>query len=87
MSSVSLDKVMEEVRALTPDEQRQVREMIDELLKGSAASLEDLLDRDMLEAGLIRRIPLRSADSNYPEFKPIKVQGKPVSETIIEERR
>ncbi|HXG64540.1 MAG TPA: hypothetical protein VNO70_05495 [Blastocatellia bacterium] len=79
---------MEEVRALPPDEQRQVKDLLDALLQEPASpSPEDLLNQQLLQAGLLKRIPPRTVDPNRPPFKPIKVQGKPVSETIIEERR
>ena len=89
MSSANLQQVLEEIRALTPDEQRQVRKLIDELLENSVPSpTEDLLEQRLLEAGVISEIPARvKAIIHGRDFKPIEVQGKPVSETIIEERR
>ena len=92
MSSKSLEEVIEEVKALSPDEQLRVKELIDSLLAGPAESNpllpEDLLERKLLEDGLISQIPTRNYDpKTYREFEPIEVKGKPVSETIIEERR
>ena len=89
MSSTNLEQVLEEVRTLTPDEQRQVRKLIDELLENSIPlSPEDLLEQRLLEAGIISEIPARVTDpAHHRDFKPIEVRGKPVSETIIEERR
>lgn len=40
MSRANLEKVIEEVKALTPDEWRQVRELIDSLLTTPAATPE-----------------------------------------------
>ncbi len=92
MSSLSLDRVIEEVRALSEDDQRKVKELIDSLLEQPAApetlSPEQLLERRLLERGVISEIPKRNFDPDtYKEFEPIEVKGKPVSETIIEERR
>lgn len=93
MSSTSLETVIEELKALTPAEQKKVRELIDSLLEASAEtsstlSPEDLLDQRLLEAGVISEIPRRITDfTPYQNRKPIEVKGKPVSETIIEERR
>jgi hypothetical protein len=94
MSSTSLEKVIEEVKALTPGERRQVRELIDSLPENPAEtqeellSPEDLLERRLLDRGVISEIPKRNFDPDtYKEFEPIEVKGKPVSETIIEERR
>ena len=92
MSSTNLEKVIEEVKALTQEEQLQVRELIDSLLQNPVEtqerlSPEDLLERRLLERGVISDIPKRNFDPDtYKEFEPIEVKGKPVSETIIEER-
>lgn len=92
MSSTSLEKVIEQVKALTQEEQREVRELIDSLLQKTAESQEvlspeDMLERRLLEDGLISELPTRDFDPDtYEEFEPIEVKGKPVSETIIEER-
>jgi hypothetical protein len=89
MSNANLERVLEEVKALTPDEQRQVKNLIDSLLNDSSSiSPEDLLEQRLLEAGVISEIPKRIADSSFDDdFEPIEVKGKPMSETIIEERR
>jgi len=92
MARTSLEKVIEEVKALTLEEQRKVKELIDSLLgsPGEAKktlSLEDLLEQRLLEDGVISKLPTRDFDpETYKEFEPIEVSGKPVSETIIEER-
>lgn len=93
MSSTSLDKLIEELKTLTPDEQKKVRDLIDSLLEASAEtsatlSPEDLLDQRLFEAGVISEIPPRITDfTPYKDRKPIEVKGKPISDTIIEERR
>ncbi len=93
MSSTSLETVIQELKALTPAEQKKVRELIDSMLELSAEtsatlSPEDVLDQRLLEAGVISEIPQRITDfTPYQNRKPIEVKGKPVSETIIEERR
>lgn len=93
MSSATLEHIIEEVRALTAQEQRKVRDLIESLLQSSAKaqetlSPEDLLEQKLLEDGLISEIPKRDYDPmTYREFEPIEVKGKPVSQTIIEERR
>jgi hypothetical protein len=92
MSNKGLDRVIEEVKALTQEEQRQVRELIDSLLESPAENHEhlspvNLLERRLLERGVISEIPKRNFDPDtYKEFEPIEVRGKPGSETIIEER-
>ncbi len=89
MSSANLEKVLEEIKALPPDEQRRVKELVDSLLESSPAlAPEDQLDQMLLEAGLISRIPPPITDfTPYENRKPVEVKGKPLSEIIIEERR
>jgi len=89
MANVTLDKVWEEVKALSPDEQRQLREQLDGLLGSPPAqSAEEELQRRLLEAGLLSEIKPRGMDAeSYRRYTPVEVKGKPVSETIIEERR
>ena len=92
MSSTSLEKLMAEVKAVTPEEQLQVRALIDSLLERSAEtpvmlSTEDLLDQRLFEAGVISQIPPRITDlTPYRNRKPVEVKGKPFSERIIEDR-
>ncbi len=45
------------------------------------------LNRQLLEAGLLSQIPPRPDPATYQEFSPIVIQGEPLSETIIRERR
>jgi putative addiction module CopG family antidote len=51
------------------------------------APTPDELNRQLLEAGLLTRVPTRPDPETYREFSPIVVEGEPVSETIIRERR
>jgi len=92
MSSANLERVIEEVKALLPDELRKVKELIDSLLQESGAasgvSVEDQIDQLLLEAGVISEIPKHAPKPDHlKDFEPIEVKGKPISETIIEERR
>ncbi len=89
MTTANLDRVFEEVKALTPGEQKQLREMLDSLLASAAPQItEEEFEQRLLEKGIISRIPPRIRDADfYANRKPIEVEGKPVSEIIIEERR
>jgi hypothetical protein len=89
MTTSNLDRLIEEVKTLTPHEQRSLRDMVDELLvKGAPMMTEEEFEQDLLKKGVISRIPPRIRDANfYANRKPVEVEGKPVSEIIIEERR
>lgn len=70
------------------EETEALREPVDELLTDQEEIAEDELEQMLLKAGLLSKIPPPITDfTNYRKRRPIKVKGKPVSETIIEERR
>lgn len=89
MTTSNLDQVIEEVKALTPDEQRKLRELLDSLLAPPAPSMtEEEFEQHLLAKGIISEIPPRIIDPIFEQNrKPIEIEGKPVSEIIIEERR
>lgn len=79
------------LEGLSVDELRRLRSAVDERLawdEMSEQEKEDAFERMLLQKGVISRIPDRSAST--PEDQrpaPIVVEGEPVSETIIRERR
>ena len=90
----TLDKVFEEVRALKPEELQRVRELVDSLLSEPAKpqvaddALEDAFERELMAEGVIGEVkPLPEEDPEFYAYRPATVQGKPLSETIVEERR
>jgi hypothetical protein len=86
--SNDVKRVLNEIKELTIAELAQVREKVDELLADQTEGAELSLQQSLLEAGLLSEIktPSRDVDS-FRAYQPVKVKGKPVSETIIEERR
>ena len=86
----TVEKVLEEVRTLTPGEQRQVHSLLNSLLEnhGHSQTTEYGFLQMLLQKGIITNIPNPADDADEDdEFEPIEVQGKPLSETVIEERR
>ncbi len=81
---MSVNEVLDAVRALSPEERAQVRKLIDSL-QSVPASPEERLQRRLQAAGLLSEIksPVQSVSVRRP---PIVVRGEPVSETIIAER-
>jgi Arc/MetJ-type ribon-helix-helix transcriptional regulator len=47
----------------------------------------DEINQRLLEAGLLGHIPARPDPATYREFAPVVIEGEPISETIIRERR
>ena len=86
MAKATLDQIVEEIKTLAPDEWRQLREMLDAMMV--PAEEEDkrkALHQALRAAGLITQV--RQPRTTDTPHRRIEVQGKPVSETIIEERR
>ena len=89
---MSTQELLAEIKKLPPAEQQRLLEAIQEsggepMARRQPIS-EDELERVLLAKGIISSIPDRAAYTDEDEdFEPIEVEGKPLSETIIEERR
>ena len=80
-------KVVEEVQALTPAEQQQLRAWLDTLCT-PAPMTEEAFAYELCEAGLLSEVKPPMTDfTPYQHRQPIETTGKPLSEVIIEERR
>jgi hypothetical protein len=83
--TTAVQKILAEVKALSPAE----RQEIEAALREPGALRKPATDED-LAALLEREGVIAKRDrplSPLPAFEPISVKGKPLSETIIEERR
>ena len=48
---------------------------------------DDQLERDLLTDGILDQVPGSTDATAYRQWQPIPWDGKPASETILEERR
>jgi hypothetical protein len=90
-------EILGEIRKMTLNEAREIAEqLINYLREQEKAALtreraeekEDEFERYLLAKGVITRIPTRDeTDEEFDAFEPISVEGEPLSETIIRERR
>ena len=89
--SANVERVLAEIRALPPEEQRQVQERLTEILtQPQPAMTEEEFEQHLVEEGVLSAVRPRLTEEDIARFrsyKPIQVEGKPVSETLIEERR
>ena len=87
MAKATLDRIVEEIKTLAQDERRQLREMLDMMIVPvEEEDQRKALRQALRAAGLVTQVRQpRAAD--MPQRRRIAVQGRPVSETIIEERR
>ena len=91
MANASLNRLLDEVKRLTFDEWRELRNLMDEsATQPSLSTKEDQLTQILLERGIIRRVLQKPTEANiarYNAWKPVPIVGKTLSQTILEERR
>jgi len=80
---VRVNEVLEAVRAMSPEDRARVRALLDSLLNGSS-STDDAAQARLHEAGLFSEPRPLAARTRRT---PAAIKGKPLSETIVEERR
>ena len=87
---MSSQELLTEIQKLPPAEQQRLLEALkrDVKMKSERRPItEDEVEEILLAKGIISEIPPRVPDDEEETFEPIEVPGKPLSETIIEERR
>lgn len=84
-------EIISEVTRLPLAEQKQVLEKIGENIKQIEVSEEERLEQLVLERllakGIISEIAAPMTDDEDDEVEPIEIEGEPLSEMIIRERR
>jgi len=95
MENLTLERAVEVVRALRPEEQQQLRRLMDSWQTPQPAEptpdQQRQIAEHLLAKGLIVSLPARYREGYNPEeaadqHPPVVVQGKPVSETLLEDR-
>jgi len=86
--STNVERVLDQIRSMTAEERQQVRVALNSPDTDKPLMTEDDFEQHLLAKGVISSVPSRNLGSaEYSKRKPVEVKGKPVSETIIEERR
>ncbi len=83
----ALEKILEEIKSLTPAAQAKVRELLDSLEPPPPPVSREEYEKYLLAKGIITHIPSRQIPPERRDFKPVEIEGEPLSETIIRERR
>ena len=88
---MSAQEILAEIQKLSPEERQLLLKAlgleIGEHVEGKQLTSEEEVERILLAEGIITEIPVRAPDEEEGAYQPIEVQGKPLSETIVEERR
>jgi hypothetical protein len=83
----TVEKLYQEAMALPPDDLQRLIEMLSEAELARPEMTEEEFQMRLMSDGIISELPKPLAEREEEGFRPIQVQGKPLSETIIEERR
>ena len=89
MSTRRLAGVLEELKTLTPAEQRQLRDRLDALIGRPDTSIteEEFAHRLVAEGFMSAPEPCVTTADGESDWEPVPVTGEPVSQTIIDEGR
>lgn len=90
--SATLDKIKEEMLSLPPEELQEVRELADSLLSEppKPQMTEDEFARYLAAKGVVSLPETASraaAEAEFDDYEPVTVEGQPLSEMVIEDRR
>jgi len=89
MTSVKIENLMKQIQGLDPAQRAELRRQLDSMATEptDAAKLQEL-DRCLLQEGLLSRInPVDEAAAEPDTWEPVVITGRPISESLIEERR
>jgi hypothetical protein len=87
MAQTTLHEILDQLRTLEPDELRHLERAVRSHLGPQAESPKrETFHQALLASGLVKQIRSPGQDRDV-QRRLIEVQGRPVSETIIAERR
>jgi hypothetical protein len=87
MAQTPLEQVMDDVKALSAADQRQLRAWL-ETVVAPAPLTEEAFVHHLVAVGLLRDVKAPLTDlTPYQHRQPIETTGQPLSEVILEDRR
>jgi hypothetical protein len=87
---VTVEQIVNEVQTLSAEDLRKVRSVVDSILETKEAKpqmTEEEFEQYLYEKGIIGKPPPITDFSRYENYQRVTVEGEPISETIIRERR
>lgn len=79
-------EILNEIYKLPLNEQTDIRKTLLEKTENTNEVSKQELWQKLFDEGLITHIPVGITDEE-DDFEPIEIEGEPISETIIRERR
>lgn len=87
MASEAVERIAAEIRTLEPAERERLRAMLDSLSDAADEQRKrEAVRQSLRDAGLVTR-SRQPRTRDVPGRRLIAVEGKPVSETLVEDRR
>ena len=87
----TIEKITNEFQQLSVEDLRQVRQLLDSILEKKESKpmmSEEEFEKHLYDKGIIGKPPPPITDfSRYRNYRRGTVEGEPISETIIKERR
>jgi hypothetical protein len=89
MSQQEFNQLLTSLGALSPQQLEALRRELDNKLATATAKppTEEQFKRHLLNSGLMTSLPTPAAPGSRPVFEPFALDGEPLSEAIIRERR
>lgn len=86
---ITPQEIISTVQTFPTDVQMEIVESLQKNLRKTSSTVlsEDEIEQILLAKGLISEIPKRVRDREEETYSPVEVIGKPLSETILENRR
>jgi hypothetical protein len=89
MVSPNVNRILEEAQSLSSMEREELRKLLlEHATEHEALTRQPRVRQGLVERGLVDKNPPRGkGQERYTKWQPIAYEGKPLSETIVEERR
>jgi hypothetical protein len=87
--SPNVNKILLDVDSLNGVEREELLRLLAGRSNGeSGMAKQEQLQRRLVDEGLLSHVPHRKKDAQrYRQWQPVAIQGKSLSQTIVEERR
>ena len=88
MVSPNVDRILREAQALSDAEREELRSLLAERAARGELTKQEQVRQALVARGILEKQSPRGKDpQRYRRWQPIPIKGKPLSKTIIEERR
>lgn len=86
MAQVILNQILSQLNTLEIEELHQLNQAIQQRLAHQELTQQAIFHKALLASGLVKQHK-KPIDNQQPRYPLTQLKGKPVSQTIIEERR